>query len=174
MLARARGFARVIKLYDSLMCLSMNSCERECMLCMLLSLMWYVMHVMICGSWMIMAWLCEICECKQHELYDMKHGKLSGIITPIGICMKCELKTRMTWSMERDRGWSLMINVKVGGTSCIMCVHASWGIPLSYHEGTDTYIQWQDNDRYALHNVSVTVLVLTGPGIRGSQSMPTE
>ena len=25
------------------------------------------------------------------------------------------------------------------------------GIPLSHHEGTDAYIQWQDNDRYALH-----------------------
>ena len=68
---------------------------------------------------------------------------------------------------------SLMINVEVGGTSCIMCVHASGGIPLSHREGTDAYIQWQDSDRYALHSAAVTVLVLTGPDIRGSQSMPT-
>ena len=49
-----------------------------------------------------------------------------------------------------------------------------WGIPPSHHEGTDAYIQWQDNDRYALHSAAVTVLVLMGPGIRGSQSMPTD
>ena len=60
------------------------------------------------------------------------------------------------------------------GTSCIVCVHASGGIPPSHHEGTDAYIQWQDNDRYALHSVAMTVLFLTGPGIRGSQNMPTE
>ena len=101
---RVHGVARVIKLYASLMFLSTYLCERECMLCMLLSLMWYVMHVMICCSWMIMAWLYGIFECKQQEWYDMKHGKLSGIITPIGICMKCKLKMRMIWSMERDRG----------------------------------------------------------------------
>ena len=41
---------------------------------------------------MIMACLYGICEYKQHELYDMKHDKLCGIITPIGICIKCELK----------------------------------------------------------------------------------
>ena len=60
------------------------------------------------------------------------------------------------------------------GTSCIMCVHASGGIPPSHHEGTDAYIQWQETDRYALHSAAVTVLVLTGPGIRGSQSMATD
>ena len=54
-----------------------------------------------------------------------------------------------------------------------MCVHASGGIPPSHHEGTDAYIQWQDNDRYALRSAAVTGLVLTGPGIRDSQSMPT-
>ena len=48
-----------------------------------------------------------------------------------------------------------------------------WGIPLSHHEGTDAYIQWQDNDRYALHSATVTVLVLMGLDMRGSQSMPT-
>ena len=52
------------------------------------------------------------------------------------------------------------------------CVFMHLGIPLSHHEGTDVYIQWQDNDHYALHSAAVTVLVLTGPGIRGSQSMP--
>ena len=55
----------------------------------------------------------------------------------------------------------------------MMCVHASGGIPPSHHEGTEAYIQWQDNDRCALHSAAVTVLVLTGPDIRGSQSMPT-
>jgi len=169
MLACARGFAHVIKLYASLMCLSTNSCERECMLCMLLSLMWYVMYVTICCSWMTRTWLYGICECKQHELYDMKHDQLSGIITPIRICMKCELKMRMTWSMERDRG-VMIINDKCRsrGTSCILYVHASGGIPLSHHEGTDAYIQWQDNDHYALHSTVVTILVLTGLGIGGS------
>ena len=47
--------------------------------------------------------------------------------------------------------------VEVVGTSCIMYVHASEGIPLSHHEGTDAYIQWQDNDRYVLHSAVVTV-----------------
>ena len=64
-------------------------------------------------------------------------------------------------------------NGRTSETSCILCIHAFGGIPLSHHEGTDAYIQWQDNDRYALHSAAVTVLVLTGPGIRGSQSMPT-
>ena len=55
-------------------------------------------------------------------------------------------------------------NCRTSGTSCILCAHAFGGIPLSHHEGTDAYIQWQDNDRYALHSAAVTVLVLTGPG----------
>ena len=55
-----------------------------------------------------------------------------------------------------------MINVEVMGTSCIMCVHASGGIPLSHHEGTDAYIQWQDNDRYSLHSTAVTVTSSNG------------
>ena len=76
--------------------------------------------------------------------------------------------------MERDKG-VMIINDKCRsrGTSCIMCVHASGGIPLSHHKGTDAYIQWQDNDRYALHSAAVMVLVLMGPGIWDSQSMPT-
>ena len=45
---------------------------------------------------MIMACLYGICECEQHELYVMKHGKLSGTITLIKICKKCEMKRRMT------------------------------------------------------------------------------
>ena len=135
MLARARGFARVIKLYASLMCLSTNSCERECML---LSLMWYVMHVMIYGPWMIMAWLYGICECEQHELYYMKHGKLSGIITLIGICMKCELKMRMTWSMERDRG-VMILNDKCRSRGDLMhyvcsCIWGDTPIPSRWYE----------------------------------------
>ena len=64
-------------------------------------------------------------------------------------------------------------NYRTSETSCILCVHAFGGILLSHHEGMDAYIQWQDNDRYALHSPAVTVLVLTSPGIRGSQSMPT-
>ena len=169
MLARVCGSARVIKLYASLMCLSTYSCERECMLCMLLILMWYVMHVTICCSWMIMAWLYEIFECKQHELYDMKHGKLFGIKTPIGICMKCKLKIRMTWSMERERGLcSLMINVEIGGTSCIMCVHVSGGYPYPISRvRTHT-----SNGRTTIVMLCIALpwrlLVLTGPSIRGS------
>ena len=38
-------------------------------------------------------------------------------------------------------------NCMTSETSCILCVHAFGGIPLSHHEGTDAYIQWQDNDR---------------------------
>ena len=168
MLARARGFARAIKLYASLMCFSTNSCERECILCMLLSLMWYAMHVTICGSWMIMAWLYGIFECKQHELYDMKHDKLFGIITPIGICIKFKLKMRMTWSMERDRG-IMIINDKSRSRGDLVHYVCSciWGIPLSHHEGTDAYTQWQDNDRYALHSAAVTVTSFNGSRHKG-------
>ena len=61
---------------------------------------------------------------------------------------------------------------RTGGTSCILYAHAFCGIPLSHHEGTDAYIQWQDNDRYALHSAAVTVLVLTGPGIRAPIACP--
>ena len=62
---------------------------------------------------------------------------------------------------------SLMINVEVVGTSCIMCVHASGGIPLSRHEGTDAYIQWQDNDCYALYSAAVTVTSFNGSRHKG-------
>ena len=164
MLARARGFAHVIKLYASLMCLSTYSCERECMLCMLLSLMWYVMHVTVCCSWMIMAWLYGIFECKPHELCDMKHDKLSRIITPIGICMKCKLKMRMTWSMERDRGLcSLMINVEVGRTSCIMCVHASGGYPYPITRVRTRTSNGRTTIVMLCIALSWRLLVLTGP-----------
>ena len=63
-------------------------------------------------------------------------------------------------------------NCRTSGTSCILCTQAFGGIPLSHHEGTDAYIQWQDNDRYALHSAAVTVLVLTGPGIRAPRACP--
>ena len=64
--------------------------------------------------------------------------------------------------MKRDKGLSLMLNVGLVGTSCILSVHASRGIPLSHHEGTDAYIQWQGNDRYALHSAAVTVTSFNG------------
>ena len=37
-----------------------------------------------------------------------------------------------------------------------------WGIPLSHHKGTDAYIQWQDNDRYALHSAAMMVTSSNG------------
>ena len=57
-----------------------------------------------------------------------------------------------------------MITVGLVGPHAYCVLMHSGGIPLSHHEGTDAYIQWQDNDRYALHSAVVTVLVLTGPG----------
>jgi len=63
-------------------------------------------------------------------------------------------------------------NCRTSEISCILCVHAFGEIPLSHHEGTDAYIQWQDNDRYALHSAAMTVLVLTGPGIRAPRVCP--
>ena len=42
-----------------------------------------------------------------------------------------------------------------------------WGIPLSHHEGTDAYIQWQDNDRYALHSAAVMVTSFNGSRHKG-------
>ena len=145
------------------------------MLCMLFSLMWCVMHVTICCSWIVMAWLSGMFECKQHELYDMKYGKLSGIITSIGICMKCKLKMRRTWSMERDRGLcSLMINVEVVGISCIMCVHASGGYPYPITRVRTC----TSNGRTTIVILCIALpwrlLVLTGPDIKSSQNMPTE
>ena len=56
--------------------------------------------------------------------------------------------------LKTEKYWDLMHYI----CSCIR------GTPLFLHEGTDAYIQWQDNDRYALHSAAVTVLVLTGPG----------
>ena len=56
----------------------------------------------------------------------------------------------------------IMIKVEMLGTSCIMCAHAFRGISLFHHEGTDAYIQWQDNDRYVLHSASVTVTSFNG------------
>ena len=145
------------------------------MLRMLLGLMRYVMHVTICYSWMIMTWLYEIFECKQHKLYDMKYDKLHGNITPIGICMKCELKMRMICKHETWQG-VMFINDKCRTSGDLMHIVCSciWGIPLSHHEGTDAYIQWQDNDRYVLHSAAVTVTSFNGSRHKGSQSMPIE
>ena len=129
------------------------------MLCMLLSLMLYVMHQTICYSWMIMAWLYGIFECKQHELYDMKYGKPHENTTPLGICMiRKEMKIWMTCKHET---WQevMFINVKCRTSGDLMHIVCSsiWGIPLSHHKGTDAYIQWQGNDHYALHSAAVTV-----------------
>ena len=55
------------------------------------------------------------------------------------------------------RLYSLMIKVEILEISCIMCVHALGVIPIFHHEGTDAYIQWQDNDRYVWHSAVVTV-----------------
>ena len=38
-----------------------------------------------------------------------------------------------------------------------MRAHVFGGIPLFHHEGTNAYIQWQENDRYALHSAAMTV-----------------
>ena len=57
---------------------------------------------------------------------------------------------------------SLMVKVEMLGTSCIMCAHAFREIPLFHHEGTDAYIQWQENDRYVLHSAAVTVTSSNG------------
>ena len=70
---------------------------------------------------------------------------------------------RMTCKHENVTGVMFINdNGRTSGTSCILCVHAFGGYPYPI-----------DNDRYALHSAAVTVLVLTGPSIRGSQSMPT-
>ena len=52
------------------------------------------------------------------------------------------------------------------------CVLMHLGDTPSHHEGTDAYIQWQDNDRYALHSATVTVLVLTSLSIRAPRACP--
>ena len=73
-------------------------------------------------------------------------------ITPLELCMIWELKDEKRYDMNDERylkryekwwhvhnasGVVLKDNeiVEVVGTSCIMCVHASWGIPISHHEG---------------------------------------
>ena len=65
--------------------------------------------------------------------------------------------------MKRDRG-VMFINDKCRTSGDLMHSVCSWsgGIPLSHHEGTDAYIQWQDNDRYALHSAAVTVTSSNG------------
>ena len=63
----------------------------------------------------------------------------------------------MAWMMndilKMEKFWDLMYYV----CSCI------WGgVPLSHHEGTDAYIKWQDNDRYAFHSAAVMVTSSSG------------
>ena len=139
------------------------------MLCMLLSLMQYVMHVTICYSWMIMAWLYEIFECKQHELYDMKYGKLHENITPLGICMiRKEMKMRMTCKHETWQG-VMFINHKCRTSGDLMHIVCSciWGDTPIPSRGYGRVIQWQDNDRYALHSAAVTVTSFNGSRHKG-------
>ena len=70
--------------------------------------------------------------------------------------------------MERDRG-VMFINDKCRSSGDLMHYVCSciWGIPLSHHEGMDAYIQWQDNDRYALHSAAVTVTSFNGSQHKG-------
>ena len=58
----------------------------------------------------------------------------------------------------------MFINDKCRTSGDLMHIVCSciWGIPLSHLEGTDAYIQMQDNDRYALHSAAVTVTSSNG------------
>ena len=100
----------------------------------------------------------------------MKHGKLSGTITPIEMCMKM----RMTWSLEHDRGlWSLKINVEIGGPH-ELCVFMNLG---GYPHSITRVRTRTSNGRTTIVMLCIALswrlLVLTGPSIRGSQSMPS-
>ena len=65
--------------------------------------------------------------------------------------------------LKRYKKWYDMYIMLAGLYERIMKMEKFWdlmhlgGIPLSHQEGTDVYIQWQDNDRYALHSATVTV-----------------
>ena len=63
----------------------------------------------------------------------------------------------------------MFINVKCRTSGDLMHIVCSciWGIPLSHHEGTNAYIQWQDNDRYALHSTAVMVTSFNGSRHKG-------
>ena len=76
-------------------------------------------------------------------------------------------------SMKDDSG-VIFINDKSRNVGDLMHYVCSciWGIPLFHHEGTDAYIQWQDNDRYVLHNAAMTVTNSNGcPAWGASQCM---
>ena len=66
-------------------------------------------------------------------------------------------------SMKDDSG-VIFINDKSRNIGDLMHYVCSCigGIPLFHHEGTDAYIQWQNNDRYVLHGAAVTVTSSNG------------
>ena len=60
------------------------------------------------------------------------------------------LKMRNDMLSMKDDSGVIFINDKSRNIGDLMHYVCSciWGIPIFHHEGTDAYIQWQDNNRY--------------------------
>ena len=62
---------------------------------------------------------------------------------------------------ENGGGVIIMLNRNIGDFMHNVCSCIE-GIPLFHHEGTDVYTKGQKNDRYVLHNSTVTVTSSNG------------
>jgi len=90
---------------------------------------------------------------------DMISRQMKLNVTPLGLCMIRRLKMRNDMLSMKDDSEVIFINNKSRNIGDLMHYVCSciWRIPLFQNEGTDAYIQWQDNDRYILHSAAVTV-----------------
>ena len=95
---------------------------------------------------------------------DMISRQMKWNVTPLGLCMIRRLKMRNGMLSMKDDSGVIFINDKSKNIWDLMHYVCSsiWEIPLFHHEGTDAYIQWQDNDRYVCIALPWRLLILTG------------
>ena len=76
---------------------------------------------------------------------------------------------KMIWYVHNASGVVLKDNEngKVLGPHALCVLMHLGRIPLSHHEGTDPYIQWQDNDRYVCIALPWRLLVLASVWPKG-------
>ena len=130
----------------------------------MLGLLNYEWHeITINGMSITLLELCMIWELKNEKRYDMNDERYLK-------------RYEKWWHVHNASGVVLKDNeiVEVVGTSCIMCVHASREI---HHPITRVRTR-TSNGRTTIVTLYIALpwwlLVLMSPGIRGSQSMPTE
>ena len=140
------------------------------------NMLWYDVYMMKCYVKSIERYVRSLKNCVYTAWYEW-HEITINIMKYNPIRIMYDLRTE-EWEMIWHEWWTIsetiwkMIwyvhnasrvvlkdneNGKVLGPHALCVLMHLVGIPLSHHECMDAYIQWHDNDRYALHSAAVTV-----------------